>query len=472
MDDQEHLEHQLLTSSLLDECNRDHRFNQSNITSDQTNYPISGNDDQPYPIDYGNPSYNHQNNYRQNPNWHSNPLYNNPCYQYQLQQQQYQQGRQQQQQQQQHTQQLPRNPYISRGEARFDQHWLQNHLASTTVSMSTAEESKQLDQFEIFDDDQSDIVVSNAIFPADNLIFGLERRRPLPVPTQVETRLGRNSNISTAAPPLDLSLRPHEQQELQQTKATLPKKRSARKKDSHNNSVEEQPPSTRRVDAPTENDILCGQSRICASHRGNCRFQEILDNYADVYDAANTKQEKMTMTKKIVSTIRESGGRFLKKMDGYYEEITTVAARDKVSHALRTKVQARKKKQQQKSYLEVKAHSRNGRRGYSSGKPNQEISSTASSSPIPFNPSYETEASITASFADGDDHDQDGFKSSHSESVVRDMMNFQREEFQSLLTTPPRRASSMASKRRQINTSRGNPNRQQVVPSRRSSSKF
>merc|ERR1712025_1417205 len=62
------------------------------------------------------------------------------------------------------------------------------------------------------------------------------------------------------------------------------------------------------------------------------------------------KQEKMCMTKEIVSRIHNNRGRFLKqKKDGVWEEISTVAARDKVSHALRTKVAAwkRNKKEQQ-----------------------------------------------------------------------------------------------------------------------------
>jgi len=53
------------------------------------------------------------------------------------------------------------------------------------------------------------------------------------------------------------------------------------------------------------------------------------------------------MTKAVVSTIHESGGRFLKFKDGMWEEISTVAARDKVSHALRTKVSSWKRQHQQ-----------------------------------------------------------------------------------------------------------------------------
>merc|ERR1711862_780275 len=53
------------------------------------------------------------------------------------------------------------------------------------------------------------------------------------------------------------------------------------------------------------------------------------------------------MTKAIVSIIHDSGGRFLKYKDGMWEEISTVATRDKVSHALRTKVSSWRRQHQQ-----------------------------------------------------------------------------------------------------------------------------
>merc|ERR1712086_224249 len=88
---------------------------------------------------------------------------------------------------------------------------------------------------------------------------------------------------------------------------------------------------------PTNRDILCGQSRICTRHPGYQTFQRILEGFANKYDSASSKQEKMGMTKEIVSVVHNSGGRFLKRNGDLWEEISTVAARDKVSHAFRTK---------------------------------------------------------------------------------------------------------------------------------------
>jgi len=98
-------------------------------------------------------------------------------------------------------------------------------------------------------------------------------------------------------------------------------------------------------DEPTQFDVLCGQSRTCANHSGNRRFQSVLDSYAAKYEAAKSKQEKMTLTKEIVGCIGAGGGRFLTSKNNKWVEIANVAARDKVSHALRTKVQSWKRQQ-------------------------------------------------------------------------------------------------------------------------------
>jgi hypothetical protein len=100
---------------------------------------------------------------------------------------------------------------------------------------------------------------------------------------------------------------------------------------------------------PTNFDVLCGQSRICANHTGNRRFQIVLDMYAPRYQVASTKNEKMSLTKEIVGVIASSGGRFLKYKDGAWIEITDVTARDKVSHALRTKVKSWQRQKEEKS---------------------------------------------------------------------------------------------------------------------------
>jgi hypothetical protein len=105
--------------------------------------------------------------------------------------------------------------------------------------------------------------------------------------------------------------------------------------------------SSSAVGVPNKFDILCGQSRICATHTGNCRFQVVLDIYAPKYANMSSKQEKMALTKEIVGCIHVAGGQFLKYKDGVFAPISDVMARDKVSHALRTKVASWKRQQEQ-----------------------------------------------------------------------------------------------------------------------------
>jgi hypothetical protein len=100
---------------------------------------------------------------------------------------------------------------------------------------------------------------------------------------------------------------------------------------------------------PSDLDILCGQSRSCAAHAGNQRFQDVLEKYAAKYTLVDSKHDKMALTKEIVACITSAGGRFLKQKDGRWQEISTVAARDKVSHALRTKMASRTRQQQEKA---------------------------------------------------------------------------------------------------------------------------
>merc|ERR1712194_739036 len=173
-----------------------------------------------------------------------------------------------------------------------------------------------------------------------------------------ETTNKKNNDDHTTSNPL-LGQKQHEIKLNPSSPSSLSQKQSiakinnnmndkGKKKTKHNNE-DKLVDSIVRVKFPTECDILCGQSRICASHVGNKRFQAVLDTYTARYDKATSKQEKMMTTKEIVGYIHNLGGRFLKfkNNDGMWEEISNVAARDKVSHALRTKAASWKRHQHQ-----------------------------------------------------------------------------------------------------------------------------
>ena len=84
-------------------------------------------------------------------------------------------------------------------------------------------------------------------------------------------------------------------------------------------------------------DILCGQEKHCVSHPGSLNFRAVIDQYASKYQEAITKQEKMNVTKEIYDNLGSQNTRFLKfnaAVKGW-EELSSLLARDKISHALR-----------------------------------------------------------------------------------------------------------------------------------------
>ena len=93
----------------------------------------------------------------------------------------------------------------------------------------------------------------------------------------------------------------------------------------------------RTVIEPNKYDILCGKDKECLSHYGSRRFRAVIEAHCNEYQQANTKQEKMSITRKIVGTLNRLSCRFLKYNEELqcWQEISHVAARDKVSHALR-----------------------------------------------------------------------------------------------------------------------------------------
>jgi len=173
-----------------------------------------------------------------------------------------------------------------------------------------------------------------------------------------------------------------------------------------------------KVGLPSKFDVLCGQSRICANHTGNRRFKIILDLYASKYQAANqavkSKQEKMMLTKEIVRCIASSGGRFLKYKDGMWTEISDETARDKVSHALRTKLQSWKRQQAEKESSSPK------KRGFTlKRRPRRRRSAPSSAAP--------NMSEVRAVSFDGSDR-----SSIFSSAIMDELLRAQREIFEQL----------------------------------------
>lgn len=168
-----------------------------------------------------------------------------------------------------------------------------------------------------------------------------------------------------------------------------------------------------KVGLPSKFDVLCGQSRICANHTGNRRFQVVLDIYAPRYNAATSKQEKMTLTKEIVGCIAAANGRFLKYKDGLWVEISNVTARDKVSHALRTKVQSWKRQQEERKSDKTTSKKTSSHRRRRTGSRRSSASSVVTTSSDIFTSSFDGNSSTTS-------------------SIMEDLLRTQREIFANL----------------------------------------
>jgi hypothetical protein len=71
-------------------------------------------------------------------------------------------------------------------------------------------------------------------------------------------------------------------------------------------------------------------------HFGNIRYHSLLDHYQDAYDRS-LKFQKMKISQKILDTVAEYEGRFLKEEGAGWVEVDSVATREKVGHAFRTR---------------------------------------------------------------------------------------------------------------------------------------
>jgi hypothetical protein len=99
----------------------------------------------------------------------------------------------------------------------------------------------------------------------------------------------------------------------------------------------------RIVEVPESNDVLCGKDKTFNRNIGNITYRQLIVATAVRYAQLTTKPEKMKITAQIVHTMmHQHNSRFLKQVmihggngDYYWQEISTTAARDKTSHALR-----------------------------------------------------------------------------------------------------------------------------------------
>ena len=92
-----------------------------------------------------------------------------------------------------------------------------------------------------------------------------------------------------------------------------------------------------------DSDVLCGRGAPTSWHPGNQYFRSLVEHYQSAYLAAR-RADKPEIAMRVVHTIQESGGRFLKRTKNYgagpsghfvWEDIGENRAYEKACQALR-----------------------------------------------------------------------------------------------------------------------------------------
>ena len=85
-------------------------------------------------------------------------------------------------------------------------------------------------------------------------------------------------------------------------------------------------------------DVLCGRDKYSHIHPGNTRYRKIIESHRAAYQSAPSRDHKTQITIRIVGTVRDYGGRFLKlEKNNTWVDVGDMYAREKVSHSFRTK---------------------------------------------------------------------------------------------------------------------------------------
>lgn len=86
---------------------------------------------------------------------------------------------------------------------------------------------------------------------------------------------------------------------------------------------------------PNKNDVLCGRGGLSNHHPGNRLFRRLIQANKSIHQRLTSTSQKQNLYKSIIVSIHSIGGRFVRKEDGEWIEITCIEATAKVSQALR-----------------------------------------------------------------------------------------------------------------------------------------
>jgi hypothetical protein len=91
------------------------------------------------------------------------------------------------------------------------------------------------------------------------------------------------------------------------------------------------------IAVPRPIDVLMGREKLAHAHAGNIRYQFLIGEYQERYDACETRIEKTVIAYAIVRQIKENGGRFLlrEKGESNWSEADESVVSKKVTNAFR-----------------------------------------------------------------------------------------------------------------------------------------
>ena len=98
------------------------------------------------------------------------------------------------------------------------------------------------------------------------------------------------------------------------------------------------PSNGNRIMVPSRSDVLFGRGKPFRENIVNLRLYNLLDEHLDRYESLRLKAKSIVIAE-MVDLIHAEGGRFLMKENGLvWAEVDDKQAREKVSHAFRTRL--------------------------------------------------------------------------------------------------------------------------------------
>ncbi|KAG7344813.1 hypothetical protein IV203_032344 [Nitzschia inconspicua] len=126
---------------------------------------------------------------------------------------------------------------------------------------------------------------------------------------------------------------------------------------------------------PGRVDVLLGRGKPIQEHFGNLRYHVLMDYYQKAYEDAK-KFEKMLVAQTIVDLVHKYKGRFLRQEGAGWIEVEPIVARDKVSHAFRTRRTSLSQPNEQQQQQQQVPYNRSVSRSSSSLESNSSSTST------------------------------------------------------------------------------------------------